>query len=34
MVNKLLSALLTSLCLCLLLAFMEYTPSHERDEHT
>lgn len=34
MVNKLLSALLTSLCLCLLLAFMEYTPGHERDEHT
>lgn len=33
MVNKLLSALLTSLCLCLLLAFMEYTPGHERDEH-
>jgi hypothetical protein len=34
MVNKLLSALLTSLCLCLLLVFMEYTPGHERDEHT
>jgi hypothetical protein len=34
MLNKLLSASLTSFFLCILLAFMEYTPINERDELT
>lgn len=34
MVNKLLSALITSFFICMLLAYMEYTPMNERSGDT